>query len=226
MVCLAAPRTSPVRPAWLRFLSISTATLLAFAAAFVFALPAAGRWLVVADPLQPARAIIVFGGHVPFRAMEAAALYKQGLAREVWLTQGTEHAEDVALERLGIDRPREHEISREVLVRSSVPEEAIRLLPEAVENTAAEVRAVASYLKSVGDGRLILITSKAHTRRVKVLWRSLAPGAPEAVVRYAPGDPFQSDRWWHNTKDAESVSHEWFGLLNAWAGFPLEPARP
>ena len=129
--------------------------------AFPFTLPAAGRWLVVEDPRQPAR------------AMEAAALYTQGWAREVWLTQGTVHEEDLALERLGIERTPEHEYSRQVLMRSAVPEEAIRLLPEAVENTAAEVRAVAAYLKGAGDGRVILITSKFHTRRVKAVWRSI-----------------------------------------------------
>ena len=51
-----------------------------------------------------------------------------------------------------------------VLVRSGVPEETIRLVPESVENTEAEVRAVANYLKRAGEGRLILITSKFHRR--------------------------------------------------------------
>ena len=49
---------------------------LAFAA---FAVLEAGAWLVVEDPLQPARAIVVLGGKVPFRAMEAAKLYKQAV---------------------------------------------------------------------------------------------------------------------------------------------------
>jgi hypothetical protein len=41
-----------------------------------------GYWLVVADPLEPARAIVVLSGRVPFRAVEAASIYRQGgLAR-------------------------------------------------------------------------------------------------------------------------------------------------
>jgi uncharacterized SAM-binding protein YcdF (DUF218 family) len=158
--------------------------------------------------------------------MEAAAIYKDGWTREVWLTQGAVYAEDLALEQLGIERPREHEYSRLVLIRSGVPEEAISLVPGTVQNTAEEVRAVASHLKLAGEGRLILITSKFHTRRVKAVWRALAPDAPEPIVRYAAGDPFEPDRWWRSTRDAQSVSHEWFGLLNAWAGFPLQPTRP
>ena len=190
-----------------------------------FALTTAGTWLVVADPLQPARSIVVFGGHVPFRAMEAAAIYKQGWTREVWLTQGGVYEEDLALAKLGINRTPEHVYSRQVLERLGVPGDAIRVLPERNVNTADEVRTVARELKAAGGDRAILITSKYHARRVKVVWHALVGGRPEAIVRYAPDDPFEPGRWWRNTADAMSVSREWFGLLNAWAGFPVKSER-
>src|SRR5262249_19523356 len=56
-----------------------------------------GRWLVVADPLGPARAVVVLSGRVPFRAIEAAAIYRGGLAPEVWLTKEFRSAEELAL---------------------------------------------------------------------------------------------------------------------------------
>jgi uncharacterized SAM-binding protein YcdF (DUF218 family) len=185
----------------------------------------AGSWLVVADALQPARAVVVFGGHVPFRAMEAAAIYKQGWAREIWLTQSGVYGEDLALERLGIERPPEHVYSRLVLERLGVRSDAIHLLAERNRNTADEVRAVARELKADGGTRVILITSKYHARRVKVIWHTLVGSRPEAIVRYAAEDPFEPNRWWRNTADAMSVSREWFGLLNAWAGFPVKSER-
>ncbi len=39
-----------------------------------------GRWLVDPDPVERARAIVVLSGRSPFRAMEAAAIYRQGWA--------------------------------------------------------------------------------------------------------------------------------------------------
>ena len=48
------------------------------------------------------------------------------------------------------------------------------------------------------------------------------PEAPEAVIRFAPDEAFDADHWWRDTADAWSVSREWFGLLNAWAGFPVK----
>lgn len=189
------------------------------------ALTTAGTWLVVADPLQPARSAVVFGGHVPFRAMEAAAIYKEGWTREVWLTRGGLKEEDLALARLGVNRTPEYDYSRQVLRRLGVPGDAIRVLPEWTLNTADEVRAVARELRTVGGDRAILITSKYHARRVKVTWHTLVGSRPEAIVRYTPNDPFEPGRWWRNTADAMSVSREWFGLLNVWAGFPVKSER-
>jgi uncharacterized SAM-binding protein YcdF (DUF218 family) len=203
--------------------------LLACAAGVVvltpFALRAIATSLIVEDTLQPARSIVVLGGQVPFRAMEAAATYHQGWAREVWLTEGAIYEEDRALSKLGIERDPEFKYSRLVLERLEVPSAAIHILPGANQNTADEVRTIARELKARGGSRVIVITSKYHTRRVRVLWRSLAGSGTEAIVRYTPDDPFDASRWWRNTNDATRVSHEWFGLLNAWAGFPLKSGR-
>jgi uncharacterized SAM-binding protein YcdF (DUF218 family) len=189
------------------------------------ALSVAGTSLVIEDPLQHARSVVVFGGQLPFRAMEAAALYRQGWTREVWLTQGGVYEEDLALARLGIDKPPEYAYSREVLEHLGVPDQAIRLIDGQTQNTADEIRAIARELKTRGGDRVILITSKYHARRVKVIWRALVGNRPEAIVRYTPDDPFEPERWWRNTEDAMSVSREWFGLLNAWSGFPVKSER-
>ena len=184
-----------------------------------------GEWLVVNDPLQRAGAVVVFGGQVPFRAMEAAAIYHQGLAGEVWLTQGALHEEDYALERLGINRTAEHLLSKQVLEALGVPSPAIRILPERVENTAQEVRSVAGAARAAGVGRVILVTSKYHTRRVKILWRALTTGETAAAVRFARDDRSDIRHWWRHTGDAMAVSREIFGIANAWAGFPVKSER-
>lgn len=207
----------------MRRLAAIVVIALAVGLAVPFALPTLGRWLVVDDPLRPSDAVVVFGGGLPFRALEAAALYKQSMVKEVWLTPAVVRADDRALAELGIERPPEHEYSRQVLIKSGVPSEAIRTLPTRVDNTAKEVRAVVDFLAGDDKTRLILVTSKYHTRRVKLVWQKLAPHTPPPIVRSSSRDPFQPDRWWRSTKDAESVSHEYFGLLNAWMGFPLQP---
>jgi uncharacterized SAM-binding protein YcdF (DUF218 family) len=91
-------------------------------------------------------------------------------------------------------------------------------------NTADEIKIIAAALARERDRTVIVVTTKAHTRRVRLLWRRLAPGRGHAIVRAASDDPFDPRRWWRNTTDALDVVREALGLLNAWAGQPLRPA--
>ena len=178
-------------------------------------------WLVVEDPLSRASAIVVLNGGVPFRAMEAASLYQQGWAPEIWLTRASSPAEEEALRQLGMPIDRGESLNREVLERSQVPPQAICVLNGGVQNTADEVRLVAHELAQRGRDRVIIVTSKAHSRRVRATWRALVGNSPSAIVRYAAKDPYSPSRWWRNTQDALAVSREIFGLMNVWAGFPV-----
>jgi len=184
-----------------------------------------GHWLMVADQLENAQAIVVLSGHLPFRAMEAASIYRQGWAPEVWLTRAIRPAQEEALAQLGIEFVRGEAYNREVLERLGVSAMAIRVLKKGVRNTAEEVQAISEELKRVGGNGVIIVTSKPHTRRVRAIWRALRGDTPELIVRYAREDPFNPARWWRNTKDALAVSHEVFGIINVWTGFPVQPDR-
>ncbi len=187
-----------------------------------WAATAVAEWLVVEDPLSRAPAIVVLNGYFPFRAMEAASLYQQGWAKEVWLIRGySSPAEEQALRQLDMQIGGEESINREVLARSQVPVDAICVLNGDVKNTADEVRLIAHELAQRGNDRAIIVTSKAHSRRVRATWRALVGNQPCAIVRYAVADPYSSNRWWRNTREALVVSRELFGLMNVWAGFPV-----
>lgn len=184
-----------------------------------------GQWLVIADPLEPATAIVVLSGRVPFRAMEAASIYREGLATEVWLTKEVRTAEELALDRLGVPVVRGDAYNREVLERLGVKPEAIRLLDAGVWNTVDEMRLIAGELGRDGGDRVIIVTSKTHSRRVRATWAAIVGASPRAIVRYAREEPYGAKGWWRNTRDALDVSREVFGLMNVWAGFPVQPDR-
>ena len=205
-------------------------TLLVFGVlAFLFLLAAAGalfhagRWLVVEDPLQKADAIAVLSGRMPLRAEEAAALYRAGWAPRVWVTRPPGPGRE--LEILGIDFVGEDFYSVRVLLRLGVPADAIRVLPPEAVNTAVEMDILAQRLEQSGGRSLIVVTSKAHTRRVRTLWRMLAKPGQGMIVRTATDDPFDPAHWWRNTGDALEVVRELLGLANAWAGLPVHAQR-
>src|SRR6266436_5152166 len=178
-----------------------------------------GRWLVVEDPLVKARAIVVLSGAMPLRAIEAGKLYREGYAPEIWLTHSTEPGE--TLEEMGILFAGEDHYNALVLIHEGVPPEVIHTIKPPIVKTADEIKVIAPALAPGKDDTVILVTTKAHTRRVRLLWRRLAPGQGRAIVRAASGDPFDPRHWWRNTRDALEVVREILGLLNAWAGLPL-----
>jgi uncharacterized SAM-binding protein YcdF (DUF218 family) len=210
---------------WVRRALILIVLLGALAVLLPWGASELGQWLVVADPLEPARAIVVLSGRPPFRAMEAASLYREGLAPEVWLTNEVRTAEELALDRLGVPVVRGEAYNREALVRLGVKPEAIRLLGTGIWNTVDEVRVIAAELRRDGGDRVIIVTSKAHSRRVRATWAALVGTSPRAIVRNAREEPFADGHWWRNTRDALDVSREVFGLLNVWARFPVQPDR-
>ncbi|MGA2606142.1 MAG: YdcF family protein [Terriglobia bacterium] len=183
-----------------------------------------GRWLVVDDTLQPARAILVLSDSTPYRAMEAANIYRQGLAPEIWLTRDYDNENDNPFARLGIHHISEEDYNQQVLERLRVPTAAVRLLDLPATNTTDEEQLFAKELRRVGGDRIILVTSPVHTRRVKTLWHILVGNHPEAIVRYSAYEPFDPAHWWRATKD-DDVGHEVSGLLNARNGFVAKPRK-
>lgn len=206
--------TKPARRRWL----IAIGVLGLLAALAVRVVVGFGRWLVVSDPLEPARAIVLLRGEVPYRAEETARIYRQGLAPEVWMAPDLRNLE---MDRLGITYTPEEVYDEAVLTKLGVPKSAIRLMPNATENTEQEELGVLQELRRVGGDRVILVTSKYHTRRVRLVWHNLAGNSPRAIVRGASDQPFDADHWWRNADDVKVVGHEFFGLLNTWAGYPI-----
>jgi uncharacterized SAM-binding protein YcdF (DUF218 family) len=181
-----------------------------------------GRWLVVEDPLEKAPAIVVLSGAMPLRAIEAAKLFREGYAPEVWLTSSAEPGE--TLRAMDIPFVGEDSYNSRILVHEGVPENAIHVIPRPIENTADEVSVILAELVRKKNQTVIIVTTKAHTRRTRMLWQRLSGGRGRAIIRAATEDPFDPVHWWGNTTDALDVVREVLGVLNVWAGLPLRPA--
>lgn len=201
--------------------------LLLLALVILFVIPAGinqlGNYLMVEDPPEKSAAIVVLAGDFPYRALEGASLYLSGWAPEVWVTTGVMRQGEKRALQIGVQYRREEAYNQEALELLGIPAAKIRALEGKAQNTAAEVRLIAGLLKDRKEDRVILVTSKAHSRRLKATWRALVGDSPRAIVRYAREDPFDPASWWRYTDDALSVIREVFGLLNVWAGFPMKP---
>jgi uncharacterized SAM-binding protein YcdF (DUF218 family) len=181
----------------------------------------AAHWLVRPDPLAHADVIVTLSGGLPFRAEGTADVYRQGYAPLVWVSRPAGPQDDLA--QLGVHYIGEEEYNREAIVARGVPEPAVQILPEAIEDTEQEIEEISRIMRRDGKRTVIIVTSPEHTRRVRALWSKLAGSDLTLIVRGADEDPIDLDHWWRNTRDVFSVVREYLGLVNIWLGLPVRP---
>jgi uncharacterized SAM-binding protein YcdF (DUF218 family) len=202
---------------------ILAAGILVFALAVSFwAFLHLGSWLIVQDPLQQAHAIVVLSGRMPARALEAARVYKQNVAIQVWVSKPVSPA--ATLERMNIAFVGEEFYNQKALIVQGVPADSIRVFEQAAANTEEEVDEIARELRRDDAHSVIIVTSKPHTRRVRLIWKRRVGSDPKAIIRYVSDDSFDASHWWRHTSDALDVVREWLGIANAEMGFPSIPA--
>ena len=185
----------------------------------------AGTWLVREDPVQKAQVVVVLSGGLPERALAAAEVFKASGAREVWLTRPLQPG--AAMQQVRLPYAGEEQYSRMVLIDRGVPPAAIRALTPQISDTADELKAVFDELNTQPETTLVVVTSKAHTRRVRAIWNVVSRGSTRGhlLVRAAAQDAFDAEHWWRSTNDALSLVREYLGLLNAWVGLPMHHSR-
>src|SRR5579863_9307572 len=115
----AAQDASAARHLRWRLVAFASAIAALAAVTSIWAFRQAGSWLVIQDSLAPAHAIVVLSGGMPYRAREAARIYEQNLAAQVWVSQPISPRTELG--KLGIAYLDESFYSQRVLLASAVP---------------------------------------------------------------------------------------------------------
>ena len=193
------------------------ALVLALAAVSAAAVSLAGRLLVVADPLPPSTdAIVVLAGSIPTRVLEAADLYRAGLAPRVVVTRERLARGESVLRVRGVHIPESDELTIAALEQLGVPAHAIVRLRRRARSTESEARTVARYACSHRLRSLAIVTSRPHSRRARLIYRRALADAVAVAVRPSRYDVFAAARWWHIPRDAKIVLYEYERLIHYW----------
>ena len=156
-----------------------------------------GAFLYDEDPLQRSDAICVLAGTRLERPLEAADLYLEGWAKEIVLTEEVPDGGVVMLERRGLEFPSNAEMARDTMVRLGVPAAAITIMPDIHDSTAHEANTFERLAARRGWRRIIVVTSKFHTRRAGfAVRRELKGSGVEVIVRGTRYDPADPAHWW------------------------------
>ncbi len=197
---------------------LRTALVVALVLLPVAAFPYLGRALVVQDPLQHADAIVVLAGARAARWLEAVDLLKAGEAPRIVLSQGAVEDGDDYLAKRGITLPTDADLARDAMVKLGVAAGSIAMLPGRPDNTAAEAEFARELAQRSGWSRIIVVTSKEHTRRARLAFRRELAGTGIApIVRASHYDDTDPDHWWRSRSTLRNTLFEWIKLI-AYAG--------
>lgn len=201
-----------------RFLRATAFAALLFLLLAALAFPQLGRWLVVEDPLAKADVIYVLSGTRYERPLEAVDLYKAGWAPRVWLSTGVADWGEVSLRERGFKVTTEADIQIEVMGRLGVPAEAIEVI-EAMDSTADEADALVAAARTHRWTRVIVVTSKQHTRRSAMeMRRKLSGSGVTIIMRASRYDRSNVDQWWQQRGTIRFTLFETQRLLAYWLG--------
>ncbi len=191
-----------------------------FIAVWIFIAPFLAERLIVEKTIEKADVIVVLGGSSVFieRTLEAAQLYKKGIAPKIVLTNdGTNAGWSKSEQR----NPPFVELAKQSLIGQGVPEEAIGILPEQVHGTDDEAELLQKKALENGWKSILIVTSAYHTRRAlwtfeKVFAEKNAAteiGIESALTGQQTPPPFY---WWLTARGWHMVAGEYIKSVYYW----------
>lgn len=191
-----------------------------------------GHFLIEEDIPEHAQASVVLstGVEYPYRLIEAANLYKREIVDYVVINGNRKTAIVRHLESLGYQSAAPwHENSLRILGILGVPRKNVLIIDaEDAYDTISEAKAVCSELPPKGITRVIVTTSKSHTKRAGFIWKSTCPEEIEIHTAAARKDPYDPNSWWKDGRQIRWVLAEygaWFYYFwKKWIPEPIPPS--
>jgi uncharacterized SAM-binding protein YcdF (DUF218 family) len=163
----------------------------------------ANLW-VVSDALDRADAIVILGGRLDVRPFATAALYKRGLAQQV-LVSNVRAGPIHPLQLL----PSQIELTRQILFKLGVPQQAIVEFGDGSSNTYEEARAVLDWARVSGARSLIIPTDIFTSRRIRwIFQRQLAPVSVRVMVQSVEPPEYSIADWWRSESGVIEFQNE------------------
>lgn len=173
----------------------------------------AGQWVVVSDTPLRSDAIVVLHTGVELypRLIQAAELYNAGYADKVVINGNRKTDVLRELEKKGFRGCCAwYEDSIRILGLLGVPrDKIIPISAEDAYDTVSEAEIVGKEIVEAGFARIILATSKYHTRRARFIWQEMYEGQLEVRAVAAKSDLYDPDNWWHEGKQIRWVLAEY-----------------
>jgi uncharacterized SAM-binding protein YcdF (DUF218 family) len=170
-----------------------------------------GAFLIVADELEKASAIVVLSGGDETRMSEALDLYEDGYADILILTEtGRE------LENLDVLHSFDMRIQ---LMNNGVPSGNILITDHIVGSTVDEAVAVKNLLTNRQFNSAIIVTDPYHTKRTSIIFREIFGDSPiKLMIRPVTSSWYNSRSWFLSPRGWQFTLLEYLKLAGYYLG--------
>jgi uncharacterized SAM-binding protein YcdF (DUF218 family) len=176
-----------------------------------------GNFLVVQDTVEQAEAAVVLHTGVDIfpRLIEAADLYKKKKTDQVVINGNRKTEVLRILESRGYKPPcKWYAGEMKILNLLGVPKDHVMAISaENAFDTISEAKIVGDILVNNGMKKVVITTSKFHTRRAKHIWAKLYDGRLQVYAAAATSDPFNPETWWKDSRQIRWVLAEYGAWL-------------
>jgi uncharacterized SAM-binding protein YcdF (DUF218 family) len=173
-----------------------------------------GQLLVRENRPEKADLIVVLSGSLVDRTLAASDLYRAGWSKRIFIFHQEKPDGFELLEKRGIHLPETYDLACEILLRSGIPKAAILSDEREVTSTYEEGCIVRDFVMSRHVSKLLLVTSKYHSRRAYLTFRSLLNASQIQILSCpTPYDEFDPQRWWKRESIREEVLFEYEKFL-------------
>lgn len=177
-----------------------------------------GAFLVVQDPLEKSDAIVVLGGSMYERPLEALDLYNAGWAPRIYLIREIADWGEAELIKRGVPYTTTVNLQIDTLARMGLPRDVIGVLQPSA-STAQESWRVRQLVTEQRLASVIIVTSQQHTRRTRlVMNRRLRDFGTRVIVRASKYDRSDVVHWWRDRGTLRFTLFETQRLFGYWLG--------
>ncbi|MGD9158107.1 MAG: YdcF family protein [Desulfobacteraceae bacterium] len=172
-----------------------------------------GEFLIHDDLPTKSEAAVILNTGVEYypRLVEAASIYKKGLVKKIVINGNRKTDSLRELEAMGFKSCCPwYEDRMRILEMLGVPVyDVIPVSAEDAYDTVSEAEAVGREIVEKGYKKIILITSKYHTRRAVHIWKEMYKNNLDVASVSAKTDPFDPSSWWRDGRQVRWVLAEY-----------------
>ncbi len=218
MTCVSAMRAQQGKV--LLVLLLALLLLLVLGTAYLLRGPllrAFAEWWIVDEPLEKAQAILVLGGDNEHgeRVSHAVHLYQAGWAPRLILS-GVNYRTDF----------NDVTLMERQATGMGIPRDNLIVVPRGARSTFEEALLMQRVLAQHNLRKIIIVTSNYHTRRARLIFRTLyRRQGVQVIFSAAPDSGFDPQRWWQERGGRVAMVLELQKMVLSWWEL-LDPPPP